>query len=233
MSEANEPVVESTIEKTEEEQEEEILDEETSDIKSKIYNVFAYKFPKWALILFSILPSLLIAGTIILVDYFVGFPENINPIAIIGIIALVLIGIVVLGDMAYRNFFIYRMIRRENTKSKIYKDIIKEKQQQKDASLRYDYVDDDAMDDDYVYEDDDEEVEAFEEIELEDEEEIDEYEYNFDEEDPEDKYYKMKSLVFSGGIFTVLILNGVLLLILAFILQTTYGGGFNVPTGET
>ena len=228
MSEVTEPVVESAIEKTEEEHEEEILDEETSDLKSKIFNIFAYKFPKWALILFSILPSLLIAGTIILVDYLVGFPDNINPIAIIGIIALVLIGVVVLGDMAYRNFFIYRMIRRENTKSKIYKEIIKEKQQKKDPTI---YVDEDAMDDDYSYEDDEDE-EEFEE-ELDDQDEIDEYEYNFDEEDPEDKYYKMKSLVFSGGIFTVLILNGVLLLILAFILQTTYGGGFSVPTDDT
>ncbi len=219
------------IKETAIENDDDILVEDDDEQEPRRFKLPEIKLPKWALILLMTIPSFLIAGTIILIDYYVGFPANINPIAIIGIIGMVLFGIAVLGDMAYRNFFIYRMVRRENTKSKIYKEIIKDKQQKKDAATKHDY-----LDDEYTYEDDDEEDEDEEELEFEEDldeaDDVDEYEYEIDEKDPEDKYYKMKSLIFRGGIFSILIVNGFLLLILAFILQTTYGGGFNVPVEE-
>jgi len=217
------------LEETVIENDDDILVEGDDEQEPRRFKLPEIKLPKWALILLMTIPSFLIAGTIILIDYYVGFPSHINPIAIIGIIGVVLFGIAVLGDMAYRNFFIYRMIRRENTKSKIYKEIIKDKQQKKDAATKHDY-----LDDEYTYEDDEdeEELEFEEHIDEADDFDVDEYEYEADETDPEDKYYKIKSLIFRGGIFSILIVNGFLLLILAFILQTTYGGGFNVPVDE-
>ena len=123
------------------------------------------------------------------------------------------------------------MVRRENMKSKIYKDIIKDKQKKKDLTTKHDY-----LDDEYQYEEDEEDDDDEEDIEfvedISEADEIDEYEYELDDEDPEDKYYKMKSLIFRGGIFSILIVNGFLLLILAFILQATYGGGFSASAEE-
>ena len=226
MSKENEIIEETAIENNDD-----FLVEDDIEQERRRFKLPEIKLPKWALILLMTIPSILIAGTIILIDYYVGFPENINPIAIIGIIGLVLFGVAVLGDMAYRNFFIYRMVRRENTKSKIYKEILREKQQKKDAATKHAY-----SDDEYIYEDDeeddDEEIEFEEDISEADEFDVDEYEYELDEADSEDKYYKMKSLIFKGGIFSIIIVNGFLLLILAFILQGTYGGGFNAPVEE-
>ncbi len=226
MSEENEIIEETAIENNAD-----ILVEDDTEQESRRFKLPEIKLPKWALILLMTIPSFLIAGTIILIDHFVGFPENINPIAIIGLIGLVLFGIAVLGDMTYRNFFIYRMVRRENLKSKIYKDIIKDKQKKKDLTTKHDY-----LDDEYQYEEDEEDDDDEEDIEfvedISEADEIDEYEYELDDEDPEDKYYKMKSLIFRGGIFSILIVNGFLLLILAFILQATYGGGFSASSEE-
>lgn len=210
-----------------------ILVEDDTEQEPKRFKLLEIKLPKWLLILLMTIPSFLVAGTIVLIDYYVGFPEDINPIAVIGVIGMACVGLAILGDMAYRNFFIYRMIQRANMKSKIYKELIKEKQQKKDAAAtKQDYLDDDEYDYEGYEEDNDEEIEFEEDIPEADQLDVDEYEYDLDDEDPEDKYYKMKSLIFRGGIFSILIVNGFLLLILAFILQTTYGGGFGVPTGE-
>ncbi len=226
VAEENEIIEETAIENNAD-----ILVEDDTEQESRRFKLPEIKLPKWALILLMTIPSFLIAGTIILIDHFVGFPENINPVAIIGLIGMVLFGIAVLGDMAYRNFFIYRMVRRENLKSKIYKDIIKDKQKKKDLTTKHDY-----LDDEYQYEEDEEDDDDEEDIEfvedISEADEIDEYEYELDDEDPEDKYYKMKSLIFRGGIFSILIVNGFLLLILAFILQATYGGGFSASAEE-
>ncbi len=224
MSAENEIIEETAIEN-----DDDILVENDFEQENRKFKLPEIKLPKWALILLMTIPSFLIAGTIILIDYYVGFPENVNPVAVIGLVGMVFFGFAVLGDMAYRNFFVYKMVRRENTKSKIYKEIIKDKQQKKDRSTKHEYLDDDE----YQYEEDEDDDEVEFEEDISEADEIDEYVYELDdEEDSEDKYYKMKSLIFRGGIFSILIVNGLLLLILAFILQGTYGGGFGAFVDE-
>ncbi|MFW9922045.1 MAG: hypothetical protein ACFFDW_02025 [Candidatus Thorarchaeota archaeon] len=198
----------------------------------KRFSFLQIKLPKWALALLMTIPSAIIVSTIILVDFYVGFPANINPIAIIAIIGISLVGIAVVSDMLFRNYFIYRMIRRENVKSKIYKEIIKERETEKKAKAQFEY-----SEDEYEYDEEGEEYEEGEEtdeeiVESEQEsdeleEEEDEYQYDVEEED-ESKYYRMKSLLLRGGIFSILFVNGIILLGLAVILQLTYAGGFQV-----
>jgi len=208
---------------TKEEIEEYVEDDATDDkseAKIKRFKLPEIHLPKWALITLMIVPAAIFIAIILLVDIYVGFPEKINPIAVISLVGVCLVGIVVISDMAYRNYFSYRMVRRESAKSKIYKDIIRERQEKKSAEAKFEFDEEDE----YEYEEDEEEIKAKQKAILE--------EYDYEEiEDDEQKYYRMKSLLFRGGIFSILIVNGLIILVTAFILQLTYGGGFNIPAG--
>lgn len=209
---------------TKEEIEENVEDKDEtgdkSEAKIKRFKLPEIHLPKWALITLMIVPAAIFITIILLVDIYVGFPEKINPIAVISLVGVCLVGIVVISDMAYRNYFSYRMVRRESAKSKIYKDIIRERQEKKSAEAKFEFDEDDE----YKYEEDEEEIKVKQKAILE--------EYDYEEvEDDEQKYYRMKSLLFRGGIFSILIVNGLIILVTAFILQLTYGGGFNIPAG--
>lgn len=202
--------------------------EELEEESEPRFSLPEIKLPKWLLIVLMIVPAGLIIGIILIIQYKVGFPTNINPIAIIGITGVSLVGITVLGDMAYRNFFVYRLMRRESTKARVYKQIMKDRKEEEKAKAKYEIIEDE-----YVYDEDSEEYEDFDEAmdSEEDEEdlEIDEYQYE-EPKDEEEKYYKMKSLIFRGGLFSILLINGLILLIAAVILQATIGGGFIIAS---
>ena len=217
---------------SEELENEEDSDEDIQDGFSKEdeEEVATSRLPKWAKILLMILPAALYVTIIVLVDHFVGFPEKLHANALIAITGVSLLGFVVIGDMLYRNVFIYRMLRRESKKSKIYKEILRDKKEAKAEKIRFDELDDE---DEYSYEDDDEELIEEEEEQLESDEDYEEYEvedeYEYDYEDEDDsKYYRTKSLAIRGGIFSILIVNAFILIGLAVILQIALYGGFVV-----
>ncbi len=188
------------------------------------------QLPKWLRIILMIIPGLLIAGFIVIVDKFIHpFPlGTITPPAVMAIGGIALFGIVVFGDMIYRNIFVYRMLRKESAKSKVYKEIIKEKKAEKEAKTRQEIIDEEE--DDYEYDDDEEELEEDEELEegLDelDEEIPEKEEYSYDIEE-EDETYRIKSYVVRGGIITILLVNSVILLLSAAIFQYTVYGGFH------
>lgn len=201
------------------------VEKEDTDSKgeSKKFKWLEIKLPKWALIILMIIPAAIFITIILLVDIYVGFPTNINPIAVIGITGIGLVMLVVIADMAYRNYFSYRLVRRESAKSKVYKEILRERQERKAASSKQEFLD---VEDEYEYEYDDEEEELTKQ-----EPKTNEYDYEEKlDDDDEEKYYRLRSLIFRGGLFSILIVNGLIILVAAFILQLTYGGGFNIPT---
>ena len=211
--------VEESIDNQLESNDVEDISEEENNEKKSTFKIPEIKLPKWALILLMILPAAIFITIIMLVDVYVGFSESINPIAIIAIVGIGIIGFVVIGDMVYRNYFSYRMVRRESAKAKIYKEIIRDKQKAKEDKARYE-----SIEDEYEYEDD----EDSDEYEYEDDEpEIDEYQYDLEPEIDEEEYYRLRSLIFRGGLFSILIVNGLIILAAAAILQLTYGGGFS------
>ncbi len=219
----NETVNEETLNENNEE-----LTEEELKIRFKDDDRFQplVKLPKWLRILLMIAPAMIITGIIILVDHYVGFPENINPTAIIAIIGMCLFGLVVVGDMLYRNVFVYRMMRRESKKSRIYKQYIKEQEAEKTAKARHEFIDDE--DDEYNY-DKDPDIEELDEEQYEDDEDSEE-EYVYElEEEAEDEFYRMKSFIMRGGLLTILLVNSIIFIFLAVIFQLALYGGFGVP----
>jgi hypothetical protein len=184
------------------------------------------KIPKWLRIILMILPASIIVGIILIIEYTVGFPETIFPTAIMAIIGMSVFGLVVLGDMAYRNVFVYKMLRHESRRSKVYKQILKDRKEAS-AKSRQEQTDEYEYDEEDEIEEDD--VEYKEEDMEDDDEEIIKEEYTYDLED-ERQHYKIKSFILRGGIITILIVNGMLLVILAAILQIALFGGFNAPT---
>ncbi|MGC9778816.1 MAG: hypothetical protein HZR80_06195 [Candidatus Heimdallarchaeota archaeon] len=219
----NETVNEETLNENNEE-----LTEEELKIKFKDDDRFQplVKLPKWLRIILMIAPALIIAGIIILVDHYVGFSENINPTAIIAIIGMCVFGLVVVGDMLYRNVFVYRMLRRESKKSRIYKQYIKEQKAEKAAKAKHDFLDDEE--DEYQY-DKDPDIEEIDEEQYEDDEDFEEEEEYIYELEEEDEFYHMKSFVMRGGLLTILLVNSIILISLAVIFQLTLYGGFGVP----
>jgi len=215
---------------SEELENEEDSDEDIQDGFSKEdeEEVATSRLPKWPKILLMILPAALYVTIIVLVDHFVGFPEKLHANALIAITGVSLLGFVVIGDMLYRNVFIYRMLRRESKKSKIYKEILRDKKEAKAEKIRFDELDDEdeySYEDDELIEDEEEQLESdedYEEYEVEDE-----YEYDYEDED-DSKYYRTKSLAIRGGIFSILIVNAFILIGLAVILQIALYGGFVV-----
>jgi hypothetical protein len=183
------------------------------------------KLPKWLRILLMFIPSFIIIGIVIVIHYTVGFPAAINPTAIIAIIGISIFGIVVLGDMVYRNIFVYKMLRYETRKSRVYKQILKERQEKEDQS-RQEF----EQEEEYEYDDDEDVVE--EELddmdEFEEEEEEYEEEYSYDLEDDRE-HVRLKSFILRGGIMSILIVNSFVLLAAAAILQITLFGGFAPP----
>ena len=184
------------------------------------------QLPKWLRIILMIVPGLLIAGFIVIVDKYIHpFPlGTITPPAVMAIGGIALFGIVVFGDMIYRNIFVYRMLRKENAKSKVYKEIIKEKKAEREAKARQEVLNEETDEYEYDY-DDEEELEEDEESEELEEElpEKDEYSYDIEEED---ETCRIKSYVVRGGIITILLVNSVILLLSAAIFQYAVYGGF-------
>ncbi|NHJ48752.1 MAG: hypothetical protein FK733_13285 [Asgard group archaeon] len=187
------------------------------------------KLPKWLRILLMFIPSLVIIGIVLIINYTVGFPATINPTAIIAIIGISLFALVVLGDMVYRNIFVYKMLRHESRKSRVYKQILREREE-KEAKGRQEF----EQENEYEYDDDEEVIDSEEEIvemeEIEDEVEEEEYEeeYSYDLEDDRE-HVRLKSFILRGGIMTILIINSFVLLAAAAILQITLFGGFTPP----
>ncbi len=209
------------------ENEEEILDvaleEETNEEEEKKRKFEPLvRMPKWLRIILMFLPAFIYTGIILLVDYFVGFPEKYNPMAFIALPGIALFFLVVIGDMVYRNFFMYKMLRSETRKTRVYRQIIKEKKEEQGAKARYEYEEDD---DEYDY---DEEYEESDDEDFEEEEEKEEYVYDAEDELTEDEYYRMKSYLLRGGIMTILLVNAIVLLGLAAIFQLILGEGFIV-----
>jgi len=182
------------------------------------------KMPKWLRYLLMFLPAGIVAGIVITIDKTVGFPETIFPTAILALTGLSLFFLVVLGDMVYRNVFVYRMLRQESKKARVYKELIKEREERRRAHSKYELEEEV---DEYEYDEDEEETEEAEEI-VEPEEE-----YLYDLEEEERPSYRIKSYVVRGGLLSILIANSVVLLILAAILQFSLYGGFVVPTNST
>lgn len=214
----------SSIESSEEitsNEEAELSDEELEKRRFEPY----VKIPKWLRIILMILPASIIVGIILIIEYTVGFPETIYPTAVMAIIGMSVFGLVVLGDMGYRNIFVYKMLRHESRKSKVYKQILKEKKESTVKSHQ-EQIDEYEYDDEEFEEDD---VENEEEDMEEDEEEIIDEEYTYDLVDDR-QHFKLKSFILRGGIVTVLIVNGMLLVVLAAILQIALFGGFSSPT---
>jgi hypothetical protein len=191
-------------------------DEASSEEMSKKRFEPYVKLPKWLRIILMFVPAIIIAGIIILIDETVEFPASINPAAIIAIIGFAIFGIVVLGDMVYRNIFVYQMLRREARKSRVYKQILKEREEKTRQQIieeedEYEYDDDEV-------EEDDSETEEYEK----------EKEYSYDVE-TERESYRIKSFTIRGGIMSILLVNGLLLLAAAAILQVFLYGGFSPP----
>ncbi len=204
------------------------LEEETDEEEEKKRKFDPLvRMPKWLRIILMFLPAFIYTAIILLVDHYVGFPDTINPMALIAIPGLALFFLVVIGDMVYRNFFMYKMMRSETRKTRVYRQIIKERKEEQSAKDRYEY--EEAEDDDeYDYDDDDEESEEGEDEELKVEEEKEEYVYDTEDELTEDEYYRMKSYLLRGGIMTILLVNAIVLLGLAAIFQLILGEGFIV-----
>lgn len=203
-------------------------EEETSDVTQEETNEEEDKkrkfeplvrMPKWLRIILMFLPAFIYTSTILLVDHYVGFPEKYNPMAFIALPGIAIFFLVVIGDMIYRNFFMYKMMRSETRKTRVYRQIIKERKEEQGAKARYEYEEEDE--DEYEYDYD--EAEAFEV-----EEEKDEYVYDVEDELTEDEYYRMKSYLLRGGIMTILLVNAIVLLGLAALFQLILGEGFIV-----
>ncbi|MHA1125977.1 MAG: hypothetical protein ACTSO7_09530 [Candidatus Heimdallarchaeota archaeon] len=234
MVKSDETVIESVEHEDEEESINDLQDESSEENGEEEES--KPRLPKWAKILLMILPAVTFATIIILVDQFVGFPENVSANAVIALTGIGLLGFVVIGDMLYRNIFVSRMLRRETKKSKIYREILDDKKKAKLERSRFDELDVDAEseDDEYSYEEVDDDEEFVDELESEEEfdEEDEEYyeeesEYQYDsEDDDESKYYRTKSLAVRGGIFSILIVNALIILGLAVIFQIALYGGF-------
>ena len=211
------------------ENEEEISDvtqEETNEEEDKKRKLEPLvRMPKWLRIILMFLPAFIYTGTILLVDHYVGFPEKYNPMAFIALPGIAIFFLVVIGDMVYRNFFMYKMFRSETRKTRVYRQIIKERKTEQGAKARYEYEDEDE--DEYDYDEDDEEAED-EDFEVEEEKE--EYVYDAEDELTEDEYYRMKSYLLRGGIMTILLVNAIVLLGLAALFQLILGEGFIVTS---
>ncbi len=211
------------------ENEEEISDvtqEETNEEEDKKRKLEPLvRMPKWLRIILMFLPAFIYTGTILLVDHYVGFPEKYNPMAFIALPGIAIFFLVVIGDMVYRNFFMYKMLRSETRKTRVYRQIIKERKKEQGAKDRYEYEDEDE--DEYDYDEDDEEAED-EDFEVEEEKE--EYVYDAEDELTEDEYYRMKSYLLRGGIMTILLVNAIVLLGLAALFQLILGEGFIVTS---
>jgi len=188
---------------------------------------FALKWPKWLRIILMFLPAFIYTTIILLVDYFIGFPTKYNPVAFIAIPGLAIFFLVVIGDMVYRNVFTYKMLRHETRKTRVYRQILKDKKKEQEEKARYEleddedeyyYEDDEEYDDEEIYDDDEEEIELVKE----------EYVYDPEDELTEDDYYRMKSYLLRGGLLTILLVNSVVLLGLAAIFQLALYGGFIV-----
>ncbi|HUT81393.1 MAG TPA: hypothetical protein VMZ29_09345 [Candidatus Bathyarchaeia archaeon] len=182
------------------------------------------KIPKWLRYLLMFLPAIIITTIIILTDQFWHeFPATVNPTAILAIGGLAIFGVVVIGDMVYRNIFVYKMLRTETKRSRIYKQILKEKKAEKAAQERQEFEEEEE--DEYEYEDEEGELEE------EDEEEyIEEEEYKYDMEIADDReHFRMKSFILRGGILSIVLVNAMLLLVFAVIFQLTLYGGFITP----
>ena len=198
------------------------LEEETDEKEEKERKFEPLvRMPKWLRIILMFLPALIIAGTILLVDHYVGFPEKYNPMAFIALPGIAIFFLVVVGDMVYRNFFMYRMLRGETRKTRVYRQIIKERKAEQEVKARYEYEDEDE----YYYDD---ELEEDEEGDFEEVDEKEEYLYDAEDELTEDEYYRMKSYLLRGGIMTILLVNSIVLLALAALFQLILGEGFIV-----
>ena len=208
------------------ENEEEILDvtqEETNEEEDKKRKFEPLvRMPKWLRIILMFLPAFIYTGTILLVDHYAGFPEKYNPMAFIALPGIAIFFLVVIGDMVYRNFFMYKMLRSETRKTRVYRQIIKERKEEQGAKARYEYEDEE---DEYDY---DEEYEEVEDEDFDEEEEKEEYVYDAEDELTEDEYYRMKSYLLRGGIITILLVNAIVLLGLAALFQLILGEGFIV-----
>ncbi|MCF2142121.1 MAG: hypothetical protein K9W42_00275 [Candidatus Heimdallarchaeota archaeon] len=186
------------------------------------------RIPKWLRYPMMFIPAGIIAGIVIIIDRTVGFPETIFPAAIIALIGLATFFLVVIGDMLYRNIFVYRMLRQENKRARVYKEIIREREATRRAQAKYE-LEDEEPEDEYEYDEDEEE---FEEEEEEEQAELED-EYSYEELEDEQTSYRLKSFILRGGLVSILIVNSLVLLILAAILQKALYGGFSVPTNST
>ncbi len=197
------------------------LEEETNEEEDKKRKFEPLvRMPKWLRIILMFLPAFIYTAIILLVDHYVGFPEKYNPMAFIALPGSALFFLVVIGDMVYRNFFMYKMLRSETRKTRVYRQIIKERKEEQGAKARYEYEEENDDDEDYEYDEDDEDFEE--------EEEKDEYVYDAEDELTEDEYYRMKSYLLRGGIVTILLVNAIVLLGLAALFQLILGEGFIV-----
>ena len=210
----------------------EVIDDAASE-ETEEEEISKPRLPKWAKILLMILPAAIFITTIVLVDHFYPFPDSVSPNAVIALTGIGLLGFVVISDMLYRNLFVSRMLRRETKKSKIYKEILKDKKETKKEKTRFDELDEDYSYDEEEDEEFVDELESQEEFdEIDDEEYEEEEEYQYDSEDDDDsKYYRTRSLAIRGGIFSILIVNSLIILAAAVILQIALYGGFGTPTG--
>lgn len=179
------------------------------------------KLPKWLRYLLMFLPALIITAIIILTDQFWHeFPDTVNPTAILALSGIGIMGIVILGDVAYRNIFVYRMLRVETKRSRIYKQILKEKKDEKAAQDRYEYEEDEE-EEEYEYD-----IEEGDEEEEEEYVEEEEYKYDLEEIDDDREHFRMKSYILRGGILSIALVNALILLAFAAIFQLTLYGGF-------
>ncbi len=209
-------------------------EKEETDITMEKRLEFALRWPKWLRIILMFLPAFIYTAIILLVDHYVGFPEKYNPIAFIALPGIAIFVLIVIGDMVYRNVFTYKMLRHETRKTRVYRQILKDKKKEQEEKTRYESMEEE---DEYYYDDDEEsdEDEEYEEYAETEEEEIkivkDEYVYDPEDELSEDEYYRMKSYLLRGGLMTILLVNSVVLLALAAIFQLILGEGF-IITGD-
>ncbi len=199
------------------------LEEETDEKEEKERKFDPLvRMPKWLRIILMFLPALIFTGTILLVDHYVGFPEKYNPMAFIALPGIAIFFLVVVGDMVYRNFFMYKMLRGETRKTRVYRQIIKERKAEQEGKARYEYEEEDE----YYYDND--ELEEDEEEDFEGVEAKEEYVYDAEDELTEDEYYRMKSYLLRGGLMTILLVNSIVLLALAALFQLILDKGFIV-----
>ncbi|MBD3191513.1 MAG: hypothetical protein GF308_12765 [Candidatus Heimdallarchaeota archaeon] len=201
--------------------------------------------PKWARITLMIAPALVLALTVILIDYYIDLKsKGIFPMSILAVTSIALIGFATLGELVYRNFFVTRMLRHESKKARVYKQIIQERQEEQELHKKYEFVGDEETTreaeglaqetSDYQYEDEYEYDDEYNEEEEEGAFAATAAEYEYEVEDPYDekKYYQIKSLILRGGIFTMILTNGLILIVLAVLLQMFFYGGFITPPSE-